>query len=132
MPSAETPSPSISTTPVPCGDNLRLALPDAVIILLPFTSKLPDNCGVLSRLIANAVVETEYYGPLDLDLEGKGVLLDAQFTGIIPTASSIGVNGIVTDLSLVGSLTGGQVETRHILFVDPISSAAVSLLGMIF
>ena len=81
---------------------------------------------------ANAVVETEYYGPLDLDLEGKGVLLDAQFTGIIPTASSIGVNGIVTDLSLVGSLTGGQVETRHILFVDPISSAAVSLLGMIF
>lgn len=80
---------------------------------------------------ANAMIETEYYGPIALDIDGRGVLLDAQFTGIIPTASSIGVNGIVTDLSLVGSLTGGQVETRHILFADPISSAAISLLGLV-
>ncbi|MBI19729.1 MAG: hypothetical protein CMB73_04055 [Euryarchaeota archaeon] len=80
---------------------------------------------------ANAMIETEYYGPIALDVDGRGVLLDAQFTGIIPTASSIGVNGIVTDLSLVGSLTGGQVETRHILFADPISSAAISLLGLV-
>ena len=38
------------------------------------------------------------------------MLLDAQFTGIVPTASSVGVNGIVTDLSLVGSPTGNLLE----------------------
>ena len=38
-------------------------------------------------------------------------------------ASSVGVNGIDTDLSLVGSLTGEFVETRHIMVIDPIGSA---------
>ena len=55
-------------------------------------------------------------------MEGRAVLLDAQFTGIIPTASSVGVNGIVTDLSLVGSFTGEFVETRHVMVIDPILS----------
>ena len=68
----------------------------------------------------------------DYQMEGRAVLLDAQFTGIVPTASSIGVNGIVTDLSLVGSLTGEFVETRHIMVIDPISSAFASGLAMIF
>ena len=68
----------------------------------------------------------------DFEMEGRAVLLDAQFTGIVPTASSIGVNGIVTDLSLVGSLTGEFVETRHIMVIDPISSALASGLAMIF
>ena len=58
----------------------------------------------------------------DFEMEGRAVLLDAQF-GIIPTASSVGVNGIVTDLSLVGTLTGEFVETRHIMVIDPIGSA---------
>jgi hypothetical protein len=50
----------------------------------------------------------------------------------VPTASSVGVNGIVTDLSLVGSLSGEFVETRHIMVIDPISSALASGLAMIF
>lgn len=88
------------------------------------------------RLVASAQVfiEPGYEFPFfgDFKFEGRGVLLDAQFTGVIPTASSLGVNGIVTDLSLIGSLTGEFVETRHILVVDPISSALASGLAMIF
>lgn len=68
----------------------------------------------------------------EFEVEGRAVLLDAQFTGIIPTASSVGVNGIVTDLSLVGTLTGEFVETRHVMVVDPISSGIASGLAMIF
>ena len=68
----------------------------------------------------------------DFEMEGRAVLLDAQFTGIIPTASSVGVNGIVTDLSLVGSLTGEVVETRHVMVIDPIGSALASGLAMLF
>ena len=92
------------------------------------------------RLVATAeayvqpgVVES-WLGPVfgEFEMEGRAVLLDAQFTGIVPTASSVGVNGIVTDLSLVGSLTGEFVETRHIMVVDPISSALASGLAMIF
>lgn len=88
------------------------------------------------RLVASAevFVEPGYYAPFlgDLEIDGRAVLLDAQFTGIIPTASSVGVNGIVTDLSLIGSLTGQFVETRHIMVVEPISSAVASGLAMIF
>ena len=68
----------------------------------------------------------------DFELEGRAVLLDPQFTGVIPTASSMGVNGIVTDLSLIGTLTGDFVETRHIMVVDPISTALASGLAYIF
>ena len=68
----------------------------------------------------------------DLQVDGRGVLLDAQFTGVIPTSTSIGVNGVVTDLSVVSTLTGGSVETRHILVVEPITSGIASVLAMIF
>jgi len=83
---------------------------------------------------AQIFIEPGYEVPLfgDFKFEGRGVLLDAQFTGIVPTASSMGVNGIVTDLSLIGSLTGEFVETRHIMVVDPISSAIASGLAMLF
>lgn len=88
------------------------------------------------RLVASAqaFVEPGEVYPIfgDMKLEGRAVLLDAQFTGVLPTASSIGVNGIVTDLSLVGSLTGEFVETRHIMVVEPISTAVASGLAMLF
>ena len=67
----------------------------------------------------------------DLAIDGRGVLLDTQFTGILPTASSVGVNGMASDLSLIGSLTGGAVETRHVLVVEPISSAVASGLAWV-
>ena len=88
------------------------------------------------RIIASAEVSIEpgYYVPAlgDWQLEGRGVLLDTQFTGPIPTASSIGVNGMVTDLSLVGTFSGGSVETTHVLLVEPVTSIIASGLAMIF
>ncbi len=88
------------------------------------------------RIIASAEVSVEpgYYVPVlgDWQLEGRGVLLDTQFTGPIPTASSIGVNGMVTDLSLVGTFSGGSVETTHVLLVEPVTSIIASGLAMIF
>ena len=77
---------------------------------------------------AEATIEPGFYYP-SLDgvvLDGRAVLLDAQFTGVIPTASSLGVNGIVTDLSLIGTLTGGAVETRHIMVIEPLTSMLAS------
>ena len=71
------------------------------------------------RIVATAHTEIDVMG---FEIDGRGVLLDAQFTGGIPTASSIGVNGVVTDLSLISSLTGGKIETTHIMIVDPFSS----------
>ena len=62
----------------------------------------------------------------------RGVLLDAQFTGGIPTASSVGINGVVTDLSLIGSLTGGKIETTHIMIVDPFSSLIATGIAEVF
>jgi hypothetical protein len=71
------------------------------------------------RIVATAHTEITVLG---MDEDARGVLLDAQFTGGIPTASSLGVNGVVTDLSLISSLTGGKIETTHIMIVDPFSS----------
>jgi len=88
------------------------------------------------RLVSSAEVHVQpgEYAPIfgDLEVDGRGVLLDAQFTGFIPTSTSIGVNGVVTDLSVVSTLTGGSVETRHILVVEPITSGVASVLAMIF
>ena len=72
------------------------------------------------RIVATSHTEVTFLG---FDIDARGVLLDAQFTGGIPTASSVGVNGVVSDLSILSSLTGGKIETTHIMIVDPFSSA---------
>ncbi|RJU82410.1 MAG: hypothetical protein DWC09_02170 [Candidatus Poseidoniales archaeon] len=88
------------------------------------------------RIVASAEATVEPYhttGMLEgYSFNGRAVLLDAQFTGILPTASSIGVNGMVTDLSLVGTLTDDTVETRHILLVEPITTVIASGLALIW
>tara|TARA_B100000459_G_scaffold144698_1_gene107936 strand:- start:13389 stop:18071 length:4683 start_codon:yes stop_codon:yes gene_type:complete len=88
------------------------------------------------RIVASSEATIEPYymtGFLEgFSFSGRAVLLDAQFTGPIPTASSFGVNGMVTDLSLIGSLTGDSVETRHILLVEPITTAIASGLALLW
>ena len=59
------------------------------------------------------------------------MLLDTQFTGILPVSSSLGVNGMVADLSVVGTLTGGNVKTTHILVVEPVTTIAASIIAML-
>ena len=67
----------------------------------------------------------------DWDIDARGVMLDAQFTGIIPTASSVGINGVVTDLSMISSLTGGNIETTHIIIGEPIGSILATTVAMV-
>ena len=80
------------------------------------------------RIVATSHTEVDVLG---LDVDARGVLLDAQFTGGIPTASSVGVNGVVTDLSLISSLTGGEIETTHIMIGDPFSSFLATAIAMV-
>ena len=82
------------------------------------------------KCISNQGVYAPLFG--DLEVDGRGVLLDAQFTGVLPTSTSMGVNGVVTDLSVVSTLTGGSLETRHIMVVEPFTSGIASLFAMIF
>ena len=67
----------------------------------------------------------------DWEIDARGVMLDAQFTGIIPTASSVGINGVVTDLSMISSLTGGNIETTHIIIGEPIGSILATTVAMV-
>ena len=72
---------------------------------------------------------TPFFG--DKEFDGRAVMLDTQMTGPLPTASSLGINGVVSDLSVVGTLTGGAVETRHILLVEPMTSMIASTLAIL-
>ena len=87
------------------------------------------------RIVASAQVTSQpgYYVDFfgDRKFDGRAVMLDTQFTGIVPVSSSLGVNGMVSDLSLIGTLTGGNVETTHILLVEPVTSMIASTLAML-
>ena len=97
-----------------------------VIILEDITS---------GRIVASSQVTSQpgYYVDFfgDTKFDGRAVMLDTQFTGIIPVSSSLGVNGMVSDLSLIGTLTGGNVETRHVLLVEPVTSLIASTIAML-
>ena len=80
------------------------------------------------RIVATAHTEVDVLGT---DIDARGVLLDAQFTGGLPTASSVGVNGVVSDLSLLSSLTGGEIETTHIMIGDPFSSLLATAIAAV-
>ncbi|RPG76557.1 MAG: hypothetical protein CBE08_002270 [Euryarchaeota archaeon TMED248] len=87
------------------------------------------------RIVASAQVTSQpgYYVDIfgEKKFDGRAVMLDTQMTGPIPTASSLGINGVVADLSVVGTITGGAVETRHILLVEPMTSMIASGLAML-
>ena len=87
------------------------------------------------RIVASSQVTSQpgYYVDIfgEKKFDGRAVMLDTQMTGPIPTASSLGINGVVADLSVVGTITGGAVETRHILLVEPMTSIIASGLAML-
>ncbi len=108
------------------GENLK-----SVTIHMPRYAGIPvvvlDDI-TSGRIVVTADMSADLMG---YNIDGRGVLLDAQFTGIIPTASSLGVNGVVTDLSLIGELTGGSVETTHIMVGEPISTLISTALATV-
>jgi len=48
-------------------------------------------------------------------------LIDAQITGGIPTGTTIGVNGLASDLSLL-NMMGFNGATTHYLLPEPLTS----------
>jgi hypothetical protein len=68
-------------------------------------------------------------GGQDIDL--RGVLLDAQTTGGVPSGTTLGVNGLASDLSLLNMVPGFSGSTSHIMAPEPVSSGVLTLLATI-
>ncbi len=80
------------------------------------------------RILVTARAEVQLGG---ITWDARGVLIDAQATGFVPSGSSFGVNGIASDLSMLNSLTGGRAETTHIIVVEPFSSAILTIFATV-
>ena len=78
------------------------------------------------RIIVSARASAELGGET-FDL--RGVLLDAQTTSGVPTATTLGVNGLASDLSLLNMIPGFDGPTHHIMVVEPISSGILTLVA---
>ncbi len=78
------------------------------------------------RIVASARASAEVGGTV-FDL--RGVMLDAQATGGVPTGTTLGVNGLASDLSLMNMVPGFSGSTSHIMAPEPISSGILTLLA---
>ena len=58
------------------------------------------------------------------------MLIDAQVTGGVPTGTTIGVNGLASDLSIL-NLMGFKGDTTHYLLPEPLTTAIVTLVATI-
>lgn len=76
------------------------------------------------RIIISARASAEVNG-FDLDL--RGVLLDAQVTGGIPSGTTLGVNGFASDLSFLNKIPGFSGSTSHWMAPEPVSSGILTL-----
>ncbi|MEL0212876.1 MAG: hypothetical protein VXA41_00545, partial [Euryarchaeota archaeon] len=107
------------------GENLRSATIHVVEIAGPFSIiELEDVQG--GRIIASARATAEV-DALGTTFDLRGVLLDAQTTGGVPTGTSIGVNGLASDLSLLNLIPGFEGSTHHIIVAEPFSSGILTL-----
>ncbi|MEE2747608.1 MAG: hypothetical protein VX473_03970 [Candidatus Thermoplasmatota archaeon] len=82
--------------------------------------KIEDVRG--GRIIANARATVDVG---DTTFDGRAVLIDAQVTGGIPTGTTIGVNGLASDLSIL-NMMGFDGQTTHYLLPEPLTTAIVT------
>ena len=78
------------------------------------------------KIIISARATAEVNG-IDVDL--RGVMLDAQVTGGIPSGTTLGVNGFATDLSLLNMVPGFSGSTSHWMAPEPVSSGILTALA---
>lgn len=88
---------------------------------------LDDVAG--GRIVATANADVEVGG---ITWDARGVLIDAQATGPVPSGSTFGVNGVTGDLSLLNTLTGGRADTTHMLIIEPLSSLVLTVVMTLF
>lgn len=78
------------------------------------------------RIIISARATAEVNG-IDVDL--RGVILDAQVTGGIPSGTTLGVNGFASDLSLLNMIPGFSGSTSHWMAPEPVSSGILTVIA---
>lgn len=66
------------------------------------------------------------------DFDLRGVLLDAQTTGGVPSGTTLGVNGLASDLSLLNMVPGISGTTSHIMAPEPLSSSILTLVATLW
>lgn len=110
------------------GENLQSATVEAYWIgeTYPIV-KVSDVRG--GRIAATARVQADIAGQT---FDARAVLIDAQTTSFIPSASTMSVNGLTSDLSLLNAVPGFDSSSTHWLFPEPLSTAAATLLFTIF
>ncbi len=82
--------------------------------------KIEDVRG--GRIIANARATVDVG---DTSFDGRAVLIDAQVTSGIPTGTTVGVNGLASDLSIL-NMMGFDGQTTHYLLPEPLTTAIVT------
>jgi len=81
------------------------------------------------RIAATSRVQLEVGGET---FDARAVLIDAQTTSIIPSASTLGVNGLTSDLTMLNAVPGFDSSSTHWLFPEPLSTIACTLLFTLF
>lgn len=107
------------------GENLRSATIHIIELVGPYSViEIEDVQG--GRIIASARASAEI-DALGTTFDLRGVLLDAQATGGVPTGTSLGVNGLASDLSLLNLIPGFEGSTHHLIVPEPFSSGVLTL-----
>ena len=63
------------------------------------------------------------------EINVRGVLIDAQTTGGVPTGTTLGVNGLSSDLSILNLVPGLGGSTHHLLVPEPFTSAILTVVA---
>ena len=107
------------------GENLQRATVNIRELVGPYSIiEVDDVQG--ERIIVSARASAEIEGN-EFDL--RGVLLDAQVTDGIPTGTTLGVNGLASDLSLLNMIPGMSGSTKHVMVIEPFTSAILTILA---
>ena len=107
------------------GENLKSATIHVKEIVGPY-SIIQVRDVQSGRIIASARASADV-GGTNFDL--RGVMLDAQATGGVPTGTTLGVNGLASDLSLLNMIPGFSGSTSHIMAPEPVSSGILTLIA---
>ena len=108
------------------GENLQRATINVRELLGPFYSVIEIDDVQGGRIIASARASATVE---DTEFDLRGVLLDAQFSGGLPTGTTLGVNGMASDLSMLNKVPGMGDSNKHLMVVEPFSSAVLTILA---
>ncbi len=107
------------------GENLRSATLHIIELVGPYSVIEVDDVDG-GKIIVSAKVSTEFAGR---EIQVRGVLIDAQTTGGVPTGTTLGINGLSSDLSILNLVPGLEGTTHHFLVPEPFTSAILTVVA---